>query len=573
MIRRFRLASGLVMFAYVTTHFVNHSLGLVSVQVMDRALHRIYQYWSSPLGGLFLYGAFAIHYTLALWALWLRRSLKMPFAEAAQLALGFSIPFFLVDHVLQTRVADTFYGAGQGYYVPVLYAYLVANPLRGALQLAVLLIAWIHAVIGLWFWLRLKPWYERWQPILYAFALLLPTLAILGFFQGGRQVMAMAEDPGWAAQLATEYPRAAPADAAFIDRMVVWVRWGFLAALLAVLAARFARWSWERRRGVIRLTYPSGRVVQVLRGVLVLEASRMAGIPHASVCGGRGRCSTCRIKVEGPEEAIPPPAPEEVKVLRRVGAAPNVRLACQLRPHSDLRVTPLLPATAQARDGFRRPGYLHGAECEIAILFGDLRAFTRLSESKLPYDLVFLLNRYFAEMGHAVEAAGGRIDKFIGDGVMALFGLDSGVEAGCREALAAAKDMAERMESLNRALIHDMPEPLRIGIGIHTGPAIVGEMGYGTAVSITAVGDSVNAASRIESLTKTYGCELVISEAVALRAGIDLGAASRHEIEIRGRVERLVVCTFASARDLPVLQRGGKSARKSPMWRTRSRAG
>ena len=88
MIRRLRLASGLVMFAYVTTHFVNHSLGLVSVQVMDRALEHIYQYWACPLGGVLLYGAFATHYSLALWALWLRRSLKMPFAEATQLVLG-----------------------------------------------------------------------------------------------------------------------------------------------------------------------------------------------------------------------------------------------------------------------------------------------------------------------------------------------------------------------------------------------------------------------------------------------------------------------------------------------------
>src|SRR6185436_18045659 len=98
-----------------------------------------------------------------------------------------------------------------------------------------------------------------------------------------------------------------------------------------------------------------------------------------------------------------------------------------------------------------------------------LRSFTQLSEKKLPYDLVFLLNRYFAETGHAVETAGGRIDKFIGDGVMALFGLDSGVEAGCREALAAAKAMSERMVSLNHALAHDVPEPLKIGIGVHTG--------------------------------------------------------------------------------------------------------
>ena len=546
------------MLAYVTTHFVNHSLGLVSVQVMDFALEHIYQYWASSLGSVLLYGAFATHYSLALWALWLRRSLKMPLAEATQLMLGFSIPFFLTDHVLQTRVADTFYGANVGYYSHVLHTYFVANPLRGGLQFAVLVVAWVHAMIGLWFWLRLKPWYPRWQPILYAFALLIPTLAILGALEGGRQIMAMAEDPAWVAQQAQDHAPAAPADAAIIDQLVVWVRYAFVAALLAVLAARMARWYWQRRRGIVRLTYPNGRVVQIVRGVSVLEASRMAGIPHASVCGGRGRCSTCRIRVDGAKEAIVPPAAEEVKVLHRVGAAPDVRLACQLRPHGDLRVTPLLPASAQARDGFSRPGYLHGAEREIVILFGDLRSFTQLSEKKLPYDLVFLLNRYFAETGHAVETAGGRIDKFIGDGVMALFGLDSGVEAGCREALVAAKDMAERMETLNRALIHDIPEPLRIGIGIHTGPAIVGEMGYGTAVSITAVGDSVNTASRIEALTKTYACELVISEAVALRAGIDLGDAPRHEIEIRGRVERLVVRTFASARDLPIPERRGR---------------
>src|SRR5262245_23784727 len=556
MIRRLRLASGLVMLAYVTTHFVNHSLGLVSLQVMDFALEHIYQYWASPLGSVLLYSAFATHYSLALWALWLRRSLKMPLAEATQLVLGFSIPSFLTDHVLQTRVADTFYDANVGYYSNVLHTYFVTNPLRGGLQFAVMVIAWVHAMIGLWFWLRLKPWYPRWQPILYAFALLMPTLAILGALEGGRQVMALGQDPAWLAQLAQDHAPAAPADAAFIDRLVVWVRYAFAAALLAVLAARMVRWYWQRRRGIVRLTYPNGRVVQIVRGVSVLEASRMAGIPHASVCGGRGRCSTCRIRVDGANEAMLPPAAEEVKVLHRVGAAPDVRLACQLRPHGDLRVTPLLPASAQARDGFSRPGYLHGAEREIVILFGDLRSFTQLSEKKLPYDLVFLLNRYFAETGHAVEAAGGRIDKFIGDGVMALFGLDSGVEAGCREALAAAKDMAGRMETRNRRLIHDIPEPRRLGI--HTGLAIVGEMGYGTAVSITAVGDSVNTASRIEALTKTYACELVISEAVALRAGIDLGDAPRHEIEIRGRVERLVVRTFTSARDLPMLERRGR---------------
>jgi adenylate cyclase len=551
-IRRLRLASGLTMLAYVATHLLNQSLGLVSVELMDRVLEVIYQTWSTSVGGFILYSAFTVHYCLALWALWLRRSLKMPFSEAAQLVLGFSIPFFLVDHVLNTHVADAFYGGNYGYYQSLLYRYFVTAPLRGGQQLAVLVIAWVHAMIGMWFWLRLKPWYPRWQPLLYAVALLVPTLAFVGVLEGAREVIAQSTDPVWIAEMRRVHPQPAPADMAIIEQMIVWLRRFFVLALAAVLVARIVRSYWERRHGVIRLSYPSGRVLSVLHGVSVLEASRMAGIPHASVCGGRGRCSTCRIKVEGPRDAVPPPSTEETKVLHRVGAGPDVRLACQLRPLGDLRITPLLPATAQAPDGFRRPGYLHGAEREIAILFVDIRAFTQLSEHKLPYDLVFLLNRYFAEMGHAVEAAGGHIDKFIGDGVMALFGLDSGVEAGCREALAAAKGMSERMEALNHALAHDIPEPLRIGIGIHTGPAIVGEMGYGSAVTVTAVGDSVNTASRMEALTKTYGCELVISEDVARRSGLAFGPLTHHDIEIRGRVGRLVVHTFASARDLPL---------------------
>jgi adenylate cyclase len=111
--------------------------------------------------------------------------------------------------------------------------------------------------------------------------------------------------------------------------------------------------------------------------------------------------------------------------------------------------------------------------------------------------------------------------------------------------------MGEQLEELNRSLRGELDQPLRIGIGIHVGPTIVGEMGYGNVTTITAIGDAVNTASRLETLTKTYSCQLVVSEETVLRAGLDLSAFPRQEIEIRGRHGVLAVVTVASAADLP----------------------
>ncbi len=551
MIRRIRLISGLTLFSYLVTHFVNHSLGLVSLETMDDALYWIYRFWSSWPASIALYGAFLTHFSLALYALWQRQTLRLGFPEATQYTLGFLIPVILAEHVMATRVSDTFYGSDFGYYRSLLTVYFHGSPVRGILQGTVLVIAWIHACIGLRFWLRLKPWYPVAQPYLFAFALLLPVFAMLGFLVAGAHVAALAQDPAWVRETLQLRYRPPPAQQAQIMDIAWALRFFFVASVGAVLVARLARRRWQKRHGVSRISYPDGRFIDIPRGVTILDASRLLGVPHASVCGGKGRCSTCRVRVQAPPAALPASSPEELKVLRRVHAGPGVRLACQLRPLGDVRVTPLLPPLAQASDGFARPGYTQGGEREIGILFADLRAFTKLAETRLPYDVVFVLNRYFAAMGQAVEEAGGHIDKFIGDGVMALFGIQSGAVAGCRQALAAARLMSERLVELNRALVDDLETPLKIGIGLHFGPTIVGELGYGKAVSLTAVGDAVNTASRLEAAAKEYDCELVVSEELIAKAAADLTAFPRHEIEIRGRRQMLAVRTLKSARELP----------------------
>lgn len=550
MIRRLHLTTGLVLFTYLLTHQLNHALGLISLDALAAGREVFLAVWRNPVGTVLLYGALLLHGGLAFAAIYRRRRLAMPPWEAAQLILGLAIPPLLAQHILGTRVANEFLGVNDS-YVYVLLIYFVFNPVLAVKQVLVTLVAWLHGCIGMHYWLRLKPWYPRAVPYLYGAALTVPLLALLGFLVAGREVARLAADPVWLDAALALIRRPDEAGVALIYSLDTAVIVGFAGLLAAVLAARWLRLQMTRRRGLVGIVYPDGRRVEVTPGTTVLEASRGAGIPHASVCGGRGRCSTCRVRIGSGAESLPPPSAAEAAVLHRISAAPTVRLACQTRPLGDVEVTPLLPATATPRHALARAAHRQGEEREVAILFADLRGFTALSEHKLPYDVVFILNRYFAAMGGAVEGAGGRIDKFIGDGVMALFGVDGGIDAGCQAALAAARAMGERLAELNRALAHDLPAPLRIGIGIHSGPVIVGELGYKAATSLTAVGDAVNAASRLEAMSKKLDVQLVLSEPVAARAGADLSAFPRQEIEVRGRTGHLVVVAVARVLDLP----------------------
>jgi adenylate cyclase len=551
---RLRLWSGYVLFAYVTTHLLNHALGLVSLRTLEAGRIGFAFIWQSLPGQVALYGALLIHFSLALYALVRRRTLRLSAWEWTQYILGALIIPLAAVHVVGTRVAHDYYGVQSGY--PWVLGSLAASSWDSiARQFALPFVVWIHGCIGLHFALRLKSWYRDWLPVLYALALLVPALGVAGVAVALRDVAELAQQPGFLRELFTRVQAPGADQIAQLYMIADSLKIGAALLLLSCLAARPVRDFWERRAGAVHLAYSDRQRVDLPAGLSVLEMSRIAGIPHASVCGGRGRCSTCRVRVGGPDRAkLPPAEPEEQKVLARIGVPENVRLACQLRPPPGrYRITPLLPATASPVEAYRRQPQAHGGERYVAILFADIRGFTSISEGKLPYDVVFLLNRYFRATGQAVQAAGGRLDKFIGDGVMAIFGLDRDPEAACREALDAARRMAIALDDLNEALSGDLDQPLRIGIGLHSGPAIVGEMGYDRTASLTAIGDTVNTASRLESLTKDFRVELVVSQELLDKAGIDLSAAPMHEVDIRGRQGRLAVRAVVRAADLTTL--------------------
>ncbi|MFS8145882.1 adenylate/guanylate cyclase domain-containing protein [Rhizobium sp. BR 249] len=540
-IRRARLGSGLVIFIFVLLHLSNHALGLISLDAADKARHLFLAIWRNPAGTVVFYASVVIHMTLVLRAIYLRRSLVMPKGETAQIVLGLLIPLLLIDHVIGTRIAHDLYGYIDDYETVVEQLW-IKNPANGARQVLGVIAVWFHGCIGIHFWLRYRPWYAGAAPLLLALAILVPVLSVLGFVQMGRTLA----DPSY--QLTTN-PYEVNVNAHYLSdpevrARIAAVRAGLYGAfsfsLLAVVAAR-ARRRLKERIDQVAVHYPGGEVIRVPRGFTVLEASRLGGLPHYSVCGGKGQCSTCRVQILGDYESLPIPDKMEQTTLRRINAGPDVRLACQLRPDRDVAVAPLLVPAVEAALPANSQETSPGREREIAVLFVDIRHFTTLTETRLPFDVVFLLNRYFAIIGKAVEQAGGRLDKFIGDGAMALFGLNTAPEEACRQALKAAAAIVAEIEKLAAELAEELALPLRIAIGIHTGPAVVGTMGYGRVRSMTAIGDTVNVASRLESAAKEFEAAIVISEPVANLSGAALAGIESREINVRGRALPLKV--------------------------------
>ncbi len=562
MLRRLRLYSGLFLLVFVTTHLINHAAGLFGYEALAAGLAIFKAVWNNLPMQILLLAVALLHMLLGIYAFFIRKRLRgLPLPEISQLLLGLLIPPLLVIHILGTAYADAVYGLNVD-YTYILLIYFVFDPWLGVQQAAVLLIAWTHGSLGIWYWLRLKPGFAAWRDQLLALLIVFPLVSLAGILASGREIIYLAGRSSWLNARIQEFNLPSEADIAAIYRLETILLAVYGALLGVTLAGRIVRYLLAGRSKQVRIAYPGGRVVTVPLGTSILEASQLNGIAHASVCGGRGRCSTCRVRIVSGFHQLPDASQEEKRVLRGVRAPPDVRLACQTRPLAAVEVEPLLAPSVGTGEVTRRPGPRPGEERVIAVLFADIRGFTSISEAMLPYDVVFLLNRYFRAIALALEGVGGHLDKFIGDGVMALFGLEIDPDQACRQALAAAAAMGGAIDDINRSLSQDLEVPLRIGIGVHVGTAVVGEMGYGTARALTAIGDTVNTASRLEQLTKEHRALLVFSEEVAQRAGLAMPDLKRATTTIRGRKEPLAIMIVERSEDLAALAELDPAARR-----------
>src|SRR5258707_3231659 len=249
------------------------------------------------MGAVFYAGA-AANAGLGIWAFSQRRQFHWKAIEPIQLVLGLSIPALIITHLADLRIDDVLF-QHEKLYPQVFYWYWMVWQYKMWLMFVVLIVSWVHACIGLYFWLRIKAFFEKAAPFLLAAAVLIPTLAMLGLYQGGRRVVHDSGTAQWKADNLSRRQVGTAAEQDIIVSIVDYFLIGYVGLIGFVLIARGVRTLHERRGGMINLSYGNGRTVRVPKGLSVLEASLRNNVPHASICGGCAPGSSCRIRVVG----------------------------------------------------------------------------------------------------------------------------------------------------------------------------------------------------------------------------------------------------------------------------------
>ena len=442
LVQRSRTVSGVFLLTYAFFHFLNIAAGLISPEFMLQVQDARELFTGHLPGQIILFGAIFIHAGLALWQVANRRTLRMTVAQGVQLFFGLAIPLQLIQHVVFTNYANRVFAVDDEMSSIIL---LMWNSPEVWQQYLLLLVVWVHGCIGLHMWLRITSWWRSVAPYLIGLAVTVPTLALAGLVTEGRRMWSIYVTPGNAQAIQEDYNWPDLTEYAHLTMIYDVSLWAFLALLGAAIATYYIR-QLVRKRQSVRIRYEDGPELTVEHGLTLLEISQVNDVPHTSLCGGKGRCTTCRVAVLDGGDSLPEPSPAEARSLRAVNAPKDVRLACQIYPTSGLTVK-----RVYRPKGRRRVHSAQGEEKTIAVLFLDIRGFTSRSAGLLPYDVVFLLNRFFDAIVPEITRVGGKVDKYMGDGFLALFETDNPKDSATA-GLTAVENIGVALARFNRML-------------------------------------------------------------------------------------------------------------------------
>ncbi|MBW2001299.1 MAG: adenylate/guanylate cyclase domain-containing protein [Deltaproteobacteria bacterium] len=263
-------------------------------------------------------------------------------------------------------------------------------------------------------------------------------------------------------------------------------------------------------------SYTDNETVFASPGSTILEATLKAKINHVHVCGGNARCSTCRVYIVDGLSNCLPRNEKEKQVAEKLGFPQNIRLACQTKISGNIAIRrPVVDdldreiILKQFGDG---SGTKLGQEKDLAILFTDIEHYTQFAEAFPAYDVVHVLNRYYQTMNEIIVHHKGIISDVAGDGILALFGVMEDSKNPVLDAINATHGMNTALVQFNKYLNQMYDRSFRIRAGINFGKVIVGNFDTGMMSKISAIGDEVNLASRIETANKNFGTQLLISQ-------------------------------------------------------------
>lgn len=318
MIRKLRLATSLVIYAFVTCHLLTISFALGGLPLLDQAAAMLTDPWlHSPLK-LLLMPSMIIHVGLGMYALYQRNTLRMSSTDTVQYLCGFLLPFALLPHIISISISSDLSGSAPKYSEVLTYLW-VLTPWSGLLQVIALLTAWIHGSIGILTLLHTKHWWPKMVWLINPAVVAIPVMAMLGFVEGGRIVVLTISET------------INQADSVMIDSTVFRAQALFSAVLAAVLLARYVRLHRAGKQSIV-LQYTDGPRVRSAAGTTILEISHLYNVPHANLCRGRGRCGTCRCRIGVIAGSLSAMNTLERETLRKVSATEGERLACHCKP-------------------------------------------------------------------------------------------------------------------------------------------------------------------------------------------------------------------------------------------------